>query len=75
MSGSKKGPAASTAKGPKVITGVTYHNAADLSTAAELIVLAAQIPETAGRLREACFERLERIMRRHYDNRPEHRPL
>ena len=67
MRGKKEGPAARTAKrGPKFSTDVSYHTAAALSTAAEMIMLAAQVPESENGLRRACFGRLERVLKRHY---------
>lgn len=43
-----------------------YRTAPRLSIAADIILLIEQAPDHADRLRAACWDRLEQVLRRHY---------
>jgi hypothetical protein len=47
-------------------TKVSYTNAPRLSTAAQILLLIAQTPDHADRLRRACYARLDTVLRLHY---------
>ena len=64
----KEAPAGQTAqKGAKSNTGISYTQAPRLSIAAEIILLALQVPDHADRLRRAYWNRLEQVLQRHYE--------
>lgn len=65
----KAAPTAGTVKGQPTFNNATviYHTAPALSTAVKIILLAMQAPAHADRLRRACWDRLEQVLRRYYD--------
>ena len=65
MIGTKKAPTGQV-QGPTIKTTALYQTAPRLSTATEIILLTLQAPEHADRLRWACFERLDQVLRQHY---------
>lgn len=54
-------------QGQLLHTSLSYHTAPPLSMAAQIILLAMQCPVHADRLRAACWNKLEAVLRRYYD--------
>lgn len=71
MTDTKKAPTAGTVKGrgQKTNLGKLYSCNHSLSTAAQILLLVEQCPDHADRLRQACWDRLDAVLRRHYESR------
>jgi hypothetical protein len=66
MKTKKTGPASRIAKGQNLITNTSYLKNSSMSMAIQIILLALQIPNDADRLRRACYDRLDQVLRKHY---------
>ena len=69
MRDKKEAPTACTVQGRTLLTNEVYHTPGPLSMAAQIILLIEQAPACADRLRAACWDKLERTLRRHYTER------
>lgn len=65
MNNVEKAPTVAAVEGRKRTTGISYQIPHRLSTAAHILLLLMQIREE-GRLRRACWTRLESVLRKHY---------
>lgn len=62
----KEGPTAGTEKAQKFIITQSYSNNSRLSMAVQILLIIAQAPDHADRLRQTCFDQLDHILRLHY---------
>jgi hypothetical protein len=60
-------PTGQAVQGRRLTTNKVYHTAGRLSMAGGILMLIEQAPAHAYRLRAVCWERLEQVLRRHYE--------